>query len=505
MSQLYHLPFYADDLKPGERLYTSDHASGIQRFGYDVSGRRLKTNGSWTSVKADSNSSENRKNSDLVIYGKPVYAIADGEVIAGWRNAPENPRPKRAGEVGEGQNRLWLHQAFRDGLMPGGGNHLWVRHDDGVEVLYAHMKPGTIPAALCPHTKALFDRPHDGRGRPPETAIPSSNRVRVKKGQFLGRVGNSGKSSGPHLHFHAKKNRAAHLMRFARGLATPWNNGMADINSWERFAGEPIPNGAVLFWPPHKLHAEYARHGFPADQFQRMFTHLADSGYAPEWIDGYSVAGKTFFNFVWRPEKTNWRAFFGQSASDYQNRFNQAKADGLAPVHVESYLSAGKVRFAVIFKAISGQWLAHHHLTFDAHQAILDQAKADGFSPRNVSVTSKNGSRRYTVLYRKESIGAWQLKSRLTASAYQDAVDENKIQGRSPIYISAYMHQGEVHFATIFAEKPMGSWRARHGMDSAEYQSEWKDATTNGFITHVVTGYDGAQHHHRYAAVWRMF
>jgi hypothetical protein len=32
-------------------------------------------------------------NSDFVIYDKPVHAIASGEVIACWRNAPNNIRP----------------------------------------------------------------------------------------------------------------------------------------------------------------------------------------------------------------------------------------------------------------------------------------------------------------------------------------------------------------------------------------------------------------------------
>jgi hypothetical protein len=62
----------------------------------------------------------------------------------------------------------------------GGGNALFVLHGN-CRVLYAHFREGSVnPAAAFPGAV-------------------------VKAGQFLGRIGNSGSSAGPHLHIHAER------------------------------------------------------------------------------------------------------------------------------------------------------------------------------------------------------------------------------------------------------------------------------------------------------------
>ncbi|MCU0294772.1 MAG: M23 family metallopeptidase [Candidatus Nanopelagicales bacterium] len=57
------------------------------------------------------------------------------------------------------------------------GNHIIVRHDNGVETLYAHLTSANVNAG-----------------------------DRVLRGQRIGSVGSTGNSSGPHLHFEVLKN-----------------------------------------------------------------------------------------------------------------------------------------------------------------------------------------------------------------------------------------------------------------------------------------------------------
>jgi murein DD-endopeptidase MepM/ murein hydrolase activator NlpD len=57
------------------------------------------------------------------------------------------------------------------------GNHIIVRHDNGVETLYAHLSTASV-----------------------------SKGDRVLRGQRIGAVGSTGNSSGPHLHFEVLKN-----------------------------------------------------------------------------------------------------------------------------------------------------------------------------------------------------------------------------------------------------------------------------------------------------------
>ena len=57
------------------------------------------------------------------------------------------------------------------------GNYVKIKHDDGYFTLYAHLKYGTVAV---------------------------SNGQRVKKGQILGYMGNTGYSNGAHLHFEVR-------------------------------------------------------------------------------------------------------------------------------------------------------------------------------------------------------------------------------------------------------------------------------------------------------------
>ena len=486
---LFDLPFKGEDLKPGERYDRREetHGGGDQALGYDLRARRWDArNNQWT-VHHDGK--DTATNESWVVYGKPVYAIADGIVIKGWRNAPENPGPgPKHPELGKG--------------IGGGGNHLVVELDDGSLVLYAHMIPGTIPSTLVPHQEELLPD-----NDPERRNIPTDQQQKVTTGQFLGRVGNSGSSSNPHLHFHRVEGGKAAELTFRRGLATELtgaNADQADINSWVRFAGERIPPGPTLIWPPRTVGSEYTRHRFPAEDFDRMFDHLADSGYWPRWIDGYSVSGRVFFNFVFTPASGPWRAYFGQTAAKYQQRFDDAERDGYQPVFVESYLSNGNVRYIVVFrKNLPGRFLARHGMTTEQHEDELDNAKKAGLNPVCVSVVSVQGQRRYTVLYRSETIGRWQVRSRVQERDYQALFDESRADGRSPVYLQAYVHDGQAWLSTIFASEGGGAFRARHGMSSADFQQQWEAATGAGFGTQVVTSFDGAGSSHRFAAVWR--
>ena len=81
--------------------------------------------------------------------------------------------------------------------------------DDGNYALYAHAMPGSIPASVCPNNSTLYPAPvqdNDPRSEHCVRTVESvANGARITKGQLLGRIGNSGNSTGPHLHVHAVK------------------------------------------------------------------------------------------------------------------------------------------------------------------------------------------------------------------------------------------------------------------------------------------------------------
>jgi hypothetical protein len=99
-------------------------------------------------------------NDNWVVFGDPVYSATSGTVIETLNTMPENTPPTPA-------PNLTPYTAL--------GNHVIVDTGNGAYALYAHMQPGSL-------TVEVGDR--------------------VRSGEQLGRVGNTGSSTAPHLHFH---------------------------------------------------------------------------------------------------------------------------------------------------------------------------------------------------------------------------------------------------------------------------------------------------------------
>ena len=93
-------------------------------------------------------------------FGVPIYAAADGIVVEATDGMAEQvPGPPQGCDGGT----RWP------------GNHIVVDRGDGNFALYAHIKTGTVAVKAGDH---------------------------VKTGDVIGRLGNTGNSSAPHLHFH---------------------------------------------------------------------------------------------------------------------------------------------------------------------------------------------------------------------------------------------------------------------------------------------------------------
>ncbi len=99
-------------------------------------------------------------NTSYFNYGTALYAVADGTVVQTENSLPENH--------GDAQDVV-LHS-----LMEYAGNYLMLDIGGGHYACYAHCLPGSITL-----------RPGD----------------RVRKGDVVARLGNSGNSTAPHLHF----------------------------------------------------------------------------------------------------------------------------------------------------------------------------------------------------------------------------------------------------------------------------------------------------------------
>ena len=132
-----------------------------QRFGIDF----LQVDSLGRTFVGDSTS-----NASYFAYGKEMLAVADGIVVATKDSIPENsPRSPVA-------------RAVPINLETVGGNHIVIDLGGERYAFYAHVKPGTLRVRVGD---------------------------RVRRGQVIGLVGNSGNSTEPHLHFHVVDGVAA--------------------------------------------------------------------------------------------------------------------------------------------------------------------------------------------------------------------------------------------------------------------------------------------------------
>lgn len=103
------------------------------------------------------------------VTGKPLYAAADGFIS-------------------------------RVTVAPGGyGRALYISHPNGTMTVYAHMERFTHPIEEYLRTERHRQRRSD------IDAYPAADRFPVKKGDPIGLAGNSGSSTGPHLHFEVRR------------------------------------------------------------------------------------------------------------------------------------------------------------------------------------------------------------------------------------------------------------------------------------------------------------
>jgi len=100
------------------------------------------------------------KNESYIVFGDAVFAATSGVVVSTRNDLPENTPPHPLPNL-DVDNAL--------------GNHVIVDIGDGRFATYAHLQLGSVQVSVGD---------------------------RVHRGQHLGRVGNTGSSSAPHLHFH---------------------------------------------------------------------------------------------------------------------------------------------------------------------------------------------------------------------------------------------------------------------------------------------------------------
>lgn len=264
---------------------------------------------------------------------------------------------------------------------------------------------------------------------------------------------------------------------------TPDGAGATTAPTGGDAAVEPFPTGV----------AEVVRTAVPVDRYHALFKQAVAAKYRPVWVDGYDVAGRTYFNVSFRPDPgAAWYEYTEMSASGYQTRFDTLKGQGYRLIFVESYLRGDQVRYAAIWEKSTGPaYYAFSHRSAAELQSIVDSKVKEGYLPAQISGVTVGGKTFFTGLLLKRSLGrSWVVRAELTPASYQTLFNEMTGKGLGLAYVNAYTVNGSVRFVAMFASTASTPFQARHNLTASTLASQQATHTRAGYRTRGIAGYD---------------
>ncbi|TWI02994.1 peptidase M23-like protein [Luteimonas cucumeris] len=370
-------PAKPSDLRNNEAWSTtSNHPGDSQAFGLDTHVRGW--NGTaWSTLYpgADANRTEGRR-----AYGMPVYAMASGTVCSALNDLPEwksYPRDETGTEP--------TPTSPSTGKYSKGGNHVYVRTGDEI-ALYAHLQPGSIPDELL---------------QPGAT---------IKQGQYLGKVGYSGATSGPHVHIHVAretepgscKGNGIRPLTMTFGKLQSLTRDEADYLAsqhdmdpldWTHLANHSSPHKPSLLYPTSQPYAF-----IDAATDNRRFIGVWQAGNQIEL----------------RVNLAGWEAF--------TQKWDELSKDRFRLVEINTYVENGKRQYQGVFKRGGGNhalWRSDSWGEFDAKQKEFYKA---GLRLADIASFSAGGKTHYVGAF--VAGNAWQRVEN-TSSLFELALASN--------------------------------------------------------------------------------
>ncbi|NEZ41000.1 serine hydrolase [Paenibacillus alvei] len=197
-----------------------------------------------------------------------------------------------------------------------------------------------------------------------------------------------------------------------------------------------------------------------------------------------------------------WQARHGLSSAQYQAEFNSLVSQGYRLIDINGYSVGGVDRYAAIWEKSPGyEWQARHGLSSADHQTLFTTLASQGYRPICVSGYEVAGTDRYASLWYKVSGPEWRARHGMNAAEYQSEFANWSSQGFLLWRISGYEVAGQNFYAAIWIKGPHLTWWSRHGLSDAEYQTEFNSMLARGFRLVKVNGYP-LRGEARYAAIW---
>jgi len=198
-----------------------------------------------------------------------------------------------------------------------------------------------------------------------------------------------------------------------------------------------------------------------------------------------------------------WEARHGMTSAQYQTTFDSLVGQGYRLNYVTGYTINNVAIFAAVWeKKSSPAWVAHHGMTSTDYQNKFNTYTSQGYRLVLVNGYTVNGIDNYVAIWDKSPSGSWIARHGMTSSQYQSYFNTYTGQGYRLKHVSGYEIGTEARYAAIWEKtSDTSAWVARHGMTSAEYQTQFDNLTGLGYRLTLVSGYQVGSTDY-YAAIW---
>jgi CubicO group peptidase (beta-lactamase class C family) len=140
-------------------------------------------------------------------------------------------------------------------------------------------------------------------------------------------------------------------------------------------------------------------------------------------------------------------------------------------------------------------------MTSAEYQAEFDKWVGQGYRLVEISGYAVGSDVRYAAIWEKSAGPAWVARHGLTSAQYQTEFDKWVGQGYRLIEISGYAVGSDVRYAAIWEKSAGPAWVARHGLTGTQYQTEFDKWVGQGYRLVEISGY-AVGSDVRYAAIW---
>ncbi|WP_164014111.1 peptidoglycan DD-metalloendopeptidase family protein [Pyxidicoccus trucidator] len=293
----------------------------------------------------------------------------------------------------------------------------------------------------------------------------------VTAGQVLGVAGSAGCSTQPHLHFELRdcSNMAVESFSLGMWASPPAYNATSDV--MDVMLRKSSFTSAQQIKDPVPNPTLYA----PGDA---LGIGLSMSGKGGDVVD-MSLTAPNGVVDAW-----TWNV---TGAARYRHMYPYwNKVAGSTPgtwtlrVRINGSLRATRT-YNVSTLQPGYTEVARHGVSAASYDTVFDDIAAAGYRPVWVDGYEDGSSTYYNAVFRPADGYAWVARHGMTSAQYQSESDTREAEGYRLLQVDSYLTGGAVRYAAIFTKKPGPTWASYHGKTAAEHQSLFTTYANSGY------------------------